>query len=166
MYTKHSSILLRALKVLLIGVLCMQFSACAQNAIQISKAQPATIILPTTPIVSEETAAKELQHYLDQITGATCAIVQEDKIPGPVGSAIYVGATRFATQHLKGKSTFADEEWLMQTQGKSLILTGGKPRGALYSTYHFLEDICGVHWWNPWEETVPTQKVLSIGPLN
>jgi hypothetical protein len=166
MYTKHSSILLRALKVLLIGVLCMQFSACAQNAIQISKAQPATIILPTTPIVSEETAAKELQHYLDQITGATCAIVQEDKIPGPVGSAIYVGATRFATQHLKGKSTFADEEWLMQTQGKSLILTGGKPRGALYATYHFLEDICGVHWWNPWEETVPTQKVLSIGPLN
>jgi len=156
----------RALKVLLIAVLCTQISAHARDVIQISRTQPVTIILPSPAGVSEATAAQELKHYLDEITGTTCVIAQEDKIPINAGATIYVGETHFAAQHVAGKSTFADEEWLMQTQGKSLILTGGKPRGTLYATYHFLEDICGVHWWNPWEENVPTLKVLSISALN
>lgn len=162
---KFSVRLWRAIKVLLMCVLCMPFSAHAQGALQISKTQPVTIILPSEAIVSETTAAQELKYYLDKITGVTCTIAREDATSAPAGTTIYVGATHFAAQHTMGKSTFADEEWLIQTQGKSLILTGGRPRGTLYAVYHFLEDVCGVHWWNPWEETVPTQKVLFINTL-
>ncbi len=136
------------------------------STLLIIPASKTTIVLPSETIPSEETAAKELQHYLAQITGSDCQIVAEKAGTALQGTAIYVGPTQFAKTHLTDKSTFADEEWAMQTSGDALILTGGRPRGTLYAVYHFLEDVCGVHWWTPWEETVPHTKVLSIPPLN
>lgn len=132
----------------------------------ISADSQTTIILPKQTILSEETAAEELQHYLSQMTGATYPIMRENQNLSAEGVAIHVGPTQFAKAHLKDKSTFESEEWAIQTTKNALILTGGQPRGALYAVYHFLEDICGVRWWNPWEESVPQQKVLSIPSLN
>ena len=54
----------------------------------------------------------------------------------------------------------------MIAAGEDLYLVGGNPRGTLYAVYHFLEDVVGVHWWNPWEETVPRQPTLRVGPLD
>jgi hypothetical protein len=140
--------------------------AALASALQITATSKTIIVLPTQTIPSEETAAKELQHYISQITGSDCQIVPENQSANLSGKLIYVGPTQFAKTHLTDKSTFADEEWTMQTADNALILDGGRPRGTLYAVYHFLEDVCGVHWWNPWEETVPTQKVLSIPVLN
>lgn len=157
------------LKIILCLLLSMSISSMtevqAQTALEITAGQSVSIVLPSQPIPSEDTAAKELQFYLAKITGATCTVYDEDQAADVKGILIYVGSTRFANTRLKNKRPFEDEEWLMQTQGKALILTGGRPRGALYAVYHFLEDVCGVRWWNPWEETVPLQKVLFIPVL-
>jgi hypothetical protein len=166
MKLRHSNSLLKVLFSLALITLISSCAKAQQNSLEITAQKTTTIILPAQTIPSEETAAKELQHYLSQITGASCQIVPENQASGLTGNVIYVGPTQFAKIHLKGKSTFADEEWTMQTSGNSLILDGGRPRGTLYAVYHFLEDVCGVHWWTPWEETVPTQKVLSIPVLN
>lgn len=136
-----------------------------KNALKISSGQPVYLILPSQTGLAEETAAKELSYYLTQIVGATCETVREDAAGSLKGTLIYVGPTQFAKKHGSGKSTFADEEWLMQTQGNALILTGGRPRGTLYAAYHFLEDVCGVRWWNAVEETVPHEKVISVPAL-
>lgn len=133
----------------------------AQTALEITATQKISIILPSQPIPSEETAAREVQHYLTQITGGEFTI-QDESAAVNTPFAIYVGTTQFAARAGINKSTFGGEEWLMKTHGNALILIGGGTRGTLYATYHFLEDVCGVHWWNPWEETVPKQKVLSI----
>jgi hypothetical protein len=157
------------LKVLFSLSLMTLIGSCAkaqQNPIEISAQKETTIILPAQTIPSEETAAKELQHYLTQITGGNFNIVHENQITDLYGNVIYVGPTQFAKNHLTDKNTFADEEWTMQTSGNALILDGGRPRGTLYAVYHFLEDVAGVHWWTPFEETVPTQKVLSVPVLN
>lgn len=160
---------------LLTAVLCLAFIPCiwlqraahaAPNGMTISKALPLTIILPTTSIPAEETAAQELKHYLGLITGVQSEVVREGQPGTSPGNRIYVGATQFATQQVQGFASLADEEWVMQTQGNALILTGGRPRGALYATYHFLEDVAGVHWWNPWEETVPQRAQLAVSNLN
>jgi len=154
--------------VLLLPFLSGAHSGCAAQTpgFRIDANTTTTFVLPTQTIPSEETAAKELQHYLSQITGSNCQIVHENQTDRLTGNLIYVGPTQFTKNYLQAKSTFADEEWLMQTAGNALILDGGRPRGTLYAVYHFLEDVCGVHWWTPWEETVPKQKVLSIPLLN
>jgi hypothetical protein len=143
----------------------------AQNEkIAITETSKVAFILPATTIPAEETAAKELLHYLTRITGASGRIVRENQMAElntalATETPIYVGDTRFAKEKLRDKRAFGDEEWVWQTQGKALILSGGKPRGTLYATYHFLESFGGVRWWNPWEEMVPRKAVLAIPAL-
>jgi hypothetical protein len=158
----------RSTRVVIFAVITtIAFSAISVYAAQkVTATSKITIVLPTDTIPSEETAAKELQHYLSRITGSDPQIVAEKAGSVLQGTAIYVGPTQYAKAHLKNKSPFADEEWAMQSSGNALILTGGRPRGTLYAAYHFLEDVCGVRWWTPWEETVPQLKVLSIANLN
>ena len=146
--------------------LCTVASAQQANSITLSKTQPLKVVLPATSIPAEDTAAQELKHYLGQITGVQSEIVREGQTAPTTDNVIYVGSTQFAAKQVKDYNTLADEEWVMQTQGKALILTGGRPRGALYATYRFLEDVGGVSWWNPWEETVPQRPTLTVANLN
>jgi len=141
-------------------------SAAATPAMRIEATGKVTIVIPTQPIPAEETAAGELQHYLAKITAGSFPIIREDKATGIKGNLIHVGPTQFVKNRLAGSKAFSDEEWLMRTGDNTLILTGGRPRGTLYAVYRFLEDVCGVRWWNPWEEKVPAQKVLVIPVLN
>ncbi len=149
-----------------LSTLAISSAAQAQTGLKISAGQNVSIVLPKQTIPSEETAAQELQHYLTQITGAKLNVIRENQASAVKGSKIFLGPTDFSKRYLKNKKAFSAEEWAMQTQGNALILTGGRPRGTLYAAYHFLEDIAGVRWWNPWEETVPKRGVLPIPTLD
>jgi hypothetical protein len=151
---------------MILGADALSGTAAPNSALRITAAGKTTIVLPAQTIPAEETAAQELQHYLSQITGSDCRIISENAEVAPGGAVIYVGQTQFAQKNLRGGKTFADEEWAMQTVGSALILTGGRPRGTLYSVYHFLEDVAGVRWWNPWEEFVPRLGVLPVPQLD
>ncbi len=136
-----------------------------------AEAAPAGLVLEDMPIVLpanatdvEKNAAKELQHYLREITGSASSMITESV---PVDSAIYIGATEFAELN---NVTYTDnngmgEGWTIKAIGNSLVITGGETRGALYGVYHLLEDELGVHWWNMWEEYVPEMEdaVLPLG---
>ncbi len=124
-----------------------------------------SIVLPQAATLPEQTAARELDDYLTKITGGDF-IVQAEVAAGSTPGAIYVGNTKFAKRAGVEWSTLAAEEWRIKTQNASLILVGGGTRGTLYATYHFLEDVAGVRWWNPWEETVPALGVLPIPALD
>ena len=114
--------------------------------------------------LAEQTAAQELSTYLGTVIGAVPAVAEE--AAGPGGPAIYVGATRFAVAHGVDCAALGSEEWVIKTVDGSLVLAGGRPRGVLYAVYRFLEDQVGVHWWNPWEESVPATPNLSVGDLD
>lgn len=151
-------------------VLVVTFGVLSSCGAQISSrraggAGKITIVQASQTITAEVTAAKELQHYLSKMTGQQCQIVREGQAVNPSGPVFYVGPTQFARKHIKN-AAFADEEWLLQTQGKALILTGSRPHGTLYAVYHYLEDVAGVHWWNPWEETVPSRSAPPLPQLN
>jgi hypothetical protein len=127
---------------------------------------PAAVIVTadqSTP--AEQTAAQELANYLGRITGAKFTIQSESTRP-PDSARIYVGPTRAALKVGVDCSKLGPEEWIIRSSGLDLILAGGRPRGIIYATYHFLEDVLAVHWWNPWEESVPKRPVLAVGPLN
>jgi hypothetical protein len=128
--------------------------------------RPAAAIVTTDqPTPAEVTAAQELAGYLGKITGSTFTIQPERA--HPLDSAgIYIGPTRAALKAGVDCSKLGPEEWVIRTTGPDLILAGGRPRGTIYAAYHFLEDVLNVHWWNPWEETVPASPSLAVGPLN
>ena len=100
------------------------------------------IVLPANVTDVEKTAAKELQHYLKEMTGTNSSILTEGI---QVESAIYLGATKFAKEN---NVTFTDknhqgEGWAIKAIGNNLVLTGGDIRGSLYAVYHLLEDVFG-----------------------
>lgn len=115
------------------------------------------IVLPVRPTVVEQTAAKELQEYVQKSLGVTLPVVMEDE---GIRKGIYIGNTNFAAA--AGISDSRDEAWIIAAVKGQLVITGGKTRGVLYAVYHFLEDIVGVRWWNPWEEDVPELSTLKV----
>ena len=115
------------------------------------------IVLPAEATDVEKTAAKELQHYLKEMTGKNSSVITEGV---SLESAIYLGATKFAKEN---NVTYTDkngqgEGWAIKAIGSDVVLTGGETRGTLYAVYHLLEDHFGVHWWNMWEEYVPSME--------
>ena len=125
----------------------------------------ATVVLGAQPTLPERTAAEELAAYLGRVTGGAFAVVTEGE--EPVGEVrVYVGPTAFAARHGLEGPALGPEEWVARTVGDDLILMGGRPRGTLYAVYRFLEDLVGIHWWNPWEELVPSQPSLTVDPLD
>ncbi len=149
---------------------------CLGGAGALAGAEPAALVLaeasrtsyvvalsPDAPL-PERTAAGELSAYLGAITGAEFPIVSPEQAAGR--PALAVGPDAVAARLGRAAGQLGPEEWLVQTSGRDLYLFGGRPRGTLYAVYHFLEDVLGVHWWNPWEESVPRQPRLTVGELN
>jgi len=114
--------------------------------------------------LAEQTAAQELQHYLGKVIGTAPGVAVE--AAGQAGPAIYLGPTAFAAAHGVDSAALGPEEWIIKTVDGSLLLSGGRPRGVLYAVYRFLEDQVGVHWWNPWEESVPAAPDLAVKELD
>jgi hypothetical protein len=125
----------------------------------------ARIVAPNEASPAERTAVRELAEYLEKATGARPEVVTEGTTTEQ-GTCIYVGPTRTAERAGITAGKLGPEEWVIRTVDGGLVLAGGRPRGTLYAVYHFLEDVVGVHWWNPWEESVPRQPTLAIEPLD
>jgi hypothetical protein len=110
-------------------------------------------------------AANEVAEYLRRVSGADFRVLPEDRALAN-GSRIFVGSTAFAGTNGLTADKLGPEEWIIRTIGSNLVIIGGQPRGTIYGAYHFLEDTLGVHWWNPFEESVPQRKAVQIGALN
>ena len=119
------------------------------------------IRLPDAAKPWEKTAAKELGAYMKRLAS-------EGKVTlGGAGEAVFhVGDTAFARGKGMGAGAFADEEWVVKSFGRDVVLSGGGMRGALYAVYHLLEDKCGVHWWHDGDEDVPEAKSLALPALD
>jgi hypothetical protein len=111
---------------------------------------------------AEEFAAGELALFLKQITGAEFPIVGEGANAGP---AIHVGWTERAKAAGIDLDQLGEEEWVLQTDGRDLILVGGRPRGTLYAVYEFLESHAGCRWVSFNTSVIPSNPNLSVREL-
>jgi hypothetical protein len=138
----------------------------AQPAVlSLSDKSKTVIVLPQNASLPEKTAGQDLADYLTRITGGEFTVQAESAVARTT-PAIYVGATQFAKRAGINPAALPSEAWQVKTQKNSLILVGGGTRGTLYATYRFLEDNAGVRWWTPWEESVPSRRVLQLPALN
>lgn len=114
---------------------------------------------------AEKYAALELAEFLKRVSGASFSITTESFFKGS-GPGIYVGWTKYAKQNGINSANLGEEEWIIRTDGKNLIITGGRPRGALYGVYEFLEDQVGCHWLDQDTEIIPAKPTLTLSSLN
>jgi len=124
------------------------------------------IVLPDLPQPVEETAAKELKLYLDEITKIHWTIASEKDVPERAPQ-ILVGNS------LRAKKLFPEidpdkipyDGIEIHLKGNKLLLTGHHQRGTLYAVNTFLEDILGVRWWTSTEQKVPTYRDFELKPI-
>ena len=116
------------------------------------------VVSPVEPALEEQTAATWLSETLEQVTGA--------KFPIRAAGKDDAGNAKPNEIRVRFDATLKPEEWRIQTVGESLLLTGGKPRGAIYAVCEFLETHVGVERLDPFTEFVPKQPTLTIPVLN
>ena len=136
------------------------------------------IIIADSPSSVQKTAADELQHYVEEITGTKLVIVSLGHWdPHSAGLSFFLG-DEVATKVLgSSPAPWHSEEYLLQSTSQGLVLAGqdgpGDPwstatrAGTMLAVYTLLDDFLGVHWFWPGEfgEHVPHSPDAAIPPL-
>ncbi|MBT7165346.1 MAG: DUF4838 domain-containing protein [Victivallales bacterium] len=131
---------------------CLLYLPLAAVALDVQVSAKATL--------AEKTAAHEISAYLGRMTGTVPMVRAEGA--ASAGRAIFVGDTAVARAMGIEVAKLADEEWIVRSVDQGVVVAGGGSRGTLYAAYHYLEDACGVRWWNPWEEHVPRLREAPL----
>ena len=118
--------------------------------------------LPEKPSVAVQTAAQELEHYLGKVLGDNHEIVCAGQTIGD----IWLGDSKAAEALGIKCSALAEEEYVIRSSGKNIVIVGGGHRGTLYGAYHFLEEIIGIHWLAPDAEYVPDARDYEFPSLS
>lgn len=124
------------------------------------------IVLPVDTTPTERFAAQELADHLAQMTGAKIPVATE--ITAKRGPKIVLGCGKLARTRIPERilKELGEEEFLIKTAGKDLVLAGGRPRGTLYAVYHLLDNVLGIRWWAPGVTHIPGRRILELGNLN
>lgn len=123
-----------------------------------------SIVLSPDASVSEQTAARELQQYLQEMSGATLPISRDLTTAGP---CVYVGynAKVEALTHASQPTT-NDETFTYRTIDQHLCIYGGRERGTMYGVFAFLEQQLGIRWYTPTFTKVPQRRTYFLPTLN
>ena len=93
-----------------------------------------TIVLPEKTAEFEDLAAKDLQKFFNQMSGADFKIVKESAAPAK--NAIYIGKTNFSLKHKVFPEKLTAETWVIKPIDGNLILSGGYPVGCFYAVWN------------------------------
>ena len=155
-------------------------SVSANGMVLVEDGRPmSVIVLPSQPTGQEQSAAEDLQTYLEKMSGAVVPIVDE---PAPQGNAIMIGRTEFALKHCADGLTrekLGYEGFLIKTIGNRLVLVGLEvpyrvPRKFLHSghgTRHAVFDLlerlgCRFFAFHEDGEHIPQKRTISAEQLD
>ncbi len=113
-----------------------------------------------------DTAAEELQTYIEKISGVNLPVAAESSVPVSA-KGIYVGETAVSENTGTDYSVIAEDGFLLYSDGNNLIIRGEDSRGTLFGVYTFLEEYLGVRWFTPTLEKVPeSDDIIFDANLN
>lgn len=121
------------------------------------------IVLPADAVPAEQTAARELQSFLKQISGVELPIVAS-----PSGPAIFIGQSPETASALgiPDWKRLKPDEIRLKSAGGNLYLAGDRPRGTLYAVYELLEKEFGVRFWTADATHVPKREKLELPQID
>ena len=116
---------------------------------------------------SEQWAAKELQHWLKEISGADFPIQSDSGEQSPC--ELILGVNRHSLQLLpaleKEKPEPSNESFTYCNNGASILIWGGQVRGAQYGVMTFLEKEFGCRWYTPSVSVIPKKDHFTFVDL-
>ena len=125
-----------------------------------------SIVLCKNASTSEQTAAKELQQYLEQIGGVVLPIITRAELQEGQPH-IAIGYNKHFGEELGvERPDDNDEGFTYRTVGNNIWIYGGKQRGTMYGVYSFLENELGVRWYTKDYTKIPSLKRWSLKELN
>ncbi len=125
-------------------------------------------------------AGQALQTYLEKMSGAKLALIEEGEAVEGDPVRLLVGHTQAArelgVEIPSGYDTtirpdiFEEEGYALKTVGRDLVIGGnndGHYKGTFYAAYALLEHL-GCRWYFPdeWGEVVPEQKTITVPELD
>ncbi|MFC2125240.1 DUF4838 domain-containing protein [Bacteroidota bacterium] len=114
---------------------------------------------------SEQWAAKELQHWLKEISGAELPIQPvEQAFQGPQIIVGYNGLVKEKTGN--AAPTELDESFRYCSYGPDILIYGGKHRGTMYGVMAFLENEFGCRWYTPSVSVIPRREEFSFAAFD
>jgi alpha-N-acetylglucosaminidase len=130
------------------------------------------VIVYRSGLSPEEAAAKELQGFLQQMTGKPPDVFDESRLAAQPSRKVvfWVGRTSKARE-LAGSGQMDDpgrrhpEAYVVRSipssEGKGLVFLGGSGIATLYAVYHYLEKYCGAGFF--WDgDHVPSQSRIPV----
>ena len=139
------------------SIAALAIAACAIQGLSASF----TVATPETPQPYETKAADEIRAYLGRRLGGG-----ELTVGGRRDAVFHVGDTAFAASKGLGSASLSNEQWVVKSFGRDVVVNGGGTRGCLYGAYHFIEDCLGVRFWSEAEEDVPVASDLALPALD
>ena len=137
-----------------------------------------SIVLAADASESERTAAKEMQQYILQMSGARLPVITgHDSLPRAAGDGhhyIFVGWHEACGEP---RPDAADEGYTYRTvetkptdgssaSGYDLHIFGGSERGTMYGVFAFLERELGIHWLTASYTFVPNVMKYTLPRLD
>ena len=98
---------------------------------------------------------------LERVFGSRLKTVKEEQYDGK-SPAIFIGDTAYAAGKQIRSADFGEEEHYIRSDGKNLIMSGGRPRGLLYAVYEVMERFVGYTKLTPVDDYIPQKKSFSV----
>lgn len=106
-----------------------------------------SIVLCKNASISEQTAAKELQSYLEQVGGVVLPIINRDQLEEGQ-KHIFIGYNKHYGEECGVECPDKnDEGFTYRNVGDNIWIYGGSQRGTMYGVYSFLENELGIRWY-------------------
>ena len=137
----------------LISAVCIGGCCCK------SKVSAPDILTPVKAEITELTARKELEKYLNKCAEAVI-------INGDVIRNIYIGDSELAIKAGFNREKMADDSFVIKKIGNDIIINGGGTRGVLYGTFDFIERILDVRFFTPACTYVPVKKIIKADSVD
>lgn len=146
----------------------------AQEAVQAIPGLTPEKADPTTPADKVAWAARDLQTYIEKMSGAKLPIVGDDA-PVPAGARVLVGRSKLTGAYNakipSGLTNLRNEEgYAILTDGNTLVLAGNDAsayHGTEYSVSFFLHRL-GVRWYMPGDfgEVIPRRPTITVNNIS
>ncbi len=155
---------MKRFSLLLLGLLLLNVNANSADWLFRDGKTDYQIVVSAEASASEQTAARELQQYIQQVSGAQLPITSDLKASG---KKIFVGYNeRVAALTGAQKPEKDDESFTYRTVGHDLLIWGGSQRGTMYGVFTFLEKELGIHWLTPKCTVVPKLEQWKLPRLD
>ena len=119
------------------------------------------IAINATASESERWAAKELQHWLKEASGADFPISAIGDLHA--GPQIILGYNESVKSETGAEAPAdMDESFAYFNVGPDIFIYGGKQRGTMYGVMSFLENELGCRWYTPSVSVIPKKDELKF----